>query len=124
IWGGLDSGNNKLKTGGRYNPDTDSWITTSTGANAPSARYNHTGIWTGSQMLIWGGKTPQPTNYLGIYYPFDTYSISGTLSGLVGDQVILQNNGGDDLTLTANGTFQFNTTLAEGSYYEITVLSN
>jgi len=75
-------------------------------------------------MLIWGGLTPLPTNSLGIYSPYDNYSISGTLSGLVGNQVILQINGGDDLTLTTNGAFQFNATLAEGSYYEVTVLSN
>jgi N-acetylneuraminic acid mutarotase len=43
-----------LNTGARYNPDTDSWTATST-ANAPSGRYIHTAVWTGTEMIIWGG---------------------------------------------------------------------
>src|SRR6185369_15666139 len=41
-------------TGGKYNPVTDSWTTTST-ANAPDARAFHTAVWTGSEMIVWGG---------------------------------------------------------------------
>ena len=43
-----------LNTGGRYNPSTDSWTATST-TNAPDARYSHTAVWTGSEMIVWGG---------------------------------------------------------------------
>jgi N-acetylneuraminic acid mutarotase len=32
------------------------WVATST-TNAPSARDNHTAIWTGTKMIIWGGGT-------------------------------------------------------------------
>src|SRR5215467_15628908 len=32
----------------------DSWTTTST-INVPSGRTNHTVIWTGSEMIVWGG---------------------------------------------------------------------
>jgi N-acetylneuraminic acid mutarotase len=42
-------------TGARYDPDTDTWIATST-TDAPSARYAHTAVWTGSQMIVWGGS--------------------------------------------------------------------
>jgi hypothetical protein len=31
------------------------WRSTST-TNAPSARYHHTAVWTGSEMLVWGGE--------------------------------------------------------------------
>jgi len=41
-------------TGGRYNPSTDSWTASST-TDAPSARYFHTAIWIGSEMIVWGG---------------------------------------------------------------------
>jgi hypothetical protein len=34
---------------------TDSWIATSI-TNAPSARSNHTAVWTGSEMIVWGGR--------------------------------------------------------------------
>src|SRR5262249_1047100 len=32
----------------------DSWTATST-TNAPSGRYYHTAVWTGSEMIVWGG---------------------------------------------------------------------
>ena len=44
----------RLNTGGRYNPITDSWIATSL-VNAPTARGYHTAVWTGSEMIVWGG---------------------------------------------------------------------
>src|SRR5207253_7752187 len=31
-----------------------SWTATST-ANAPTSRYQHTAVWTGSEMIVWGG---------------------------------------------------------------------
>ena len=49
-----------FNSGGKYNPDTDSWTATST-TNAPTARYYHTATWTGSEMIVWGGGT-EPEN--------------------------------------------------------------
>jgi hypothetical protein len=40
--------------GGRYDPSTDSWMPVATG-NEPSARALATAVWTGSQMIVWGG---------------------------------------------------------------------
>ena len=55
VWGGLCTGcTDYPNTGGRYNPITDSWRATST-TNAPSGRWGHTAVWTGSEMIIWGG---------------------------------------------------------------------
>jgi hypothetical protein len=54
VWGGYNL-TVALNTGGRYNPSADSWIPTST-VNAPDARYRHPGVWTGSEMIIWGGQ--------------------------------------------------------------------
>ena len=52
------------------------------------------------------------------------YTVGGTLSGLAsGNTVVLQNNGGDDLSLSANGSFTFSSALADGSSYSITVLT-
>src|SRR5439155_19361666 len=36
------------------NPITDTWTAIST-TNAPAARSSHTAVWTGSEMIIWGG---------------------------------------------------------------------
>ena len=55
VWGGVYTGATVYpNTGGRYNPSTDSWTATST-ANAPSGRSGHAAVWTGSEMIIWGG---------------------------------------------------------------------
>jgi N-acetylneuraminic acid mutarotase len=43
-----------LNTGARYNPVTDQWFPTSMN-NAPPGRSGHTAIWSGSQMIVWGG---------------------------------------------------------------------
>jgi hypothetical protein len=44
-------------TGGRYDPATDSWQPTSA-SDAPLGRTGHTAVWTGDQMVLWGGSTP------------------------------------------------------------------
>lgn len=50
------------------------------------------------------------------------YSIGGTISGL-GGTLVLQNSGGNDLSRSANGAFTFTTSLAAGSSYAVTVLT-
>jgi N-acetylneuraminic acid mutarotase len=56
VWGGYDADNDQyLNTGGKYNPITDSWTATSI-TNAPEHRSNHTALWTGSEMIVWGGS--------------------------------------------------------------------
>ena len=40
----------------------DAWGGTST-SNAPSARYAHTTVWTGSEMIVWGGFDGQMTYF-------------------------------------------------------------
>ena len=52
-----------------------------------------------------------------------TYTVGGSVSGLSGT-VVLQDNGGDNLSLSANGPFTFATALAAGTAYTVTVLSN
>lgn len=48
------------------------------------------------------------------------FTVGGSVGGL-GGTLVLQNNGGDDLMVTANGTFAFATPLAPGSTYSVTV---
>jgi len=47
--------------------------------------------------------------------------IGGTVTGLAGSGLVLQNNGVDNLAITANGAFTFPTALANGSSYDVTV---
>jgi hypothetical protein len=51
-----------------------------------------------------------------------TYTIGGTVSGLTSGSLVLKNNAGDDLTISANSTsFTFATALANGATYAVTV---
>ncbi len=52
----------------------------------------------------------------------NTYTVGGTITGLVGS-VSLKNNGGDTLTQSTDGSFTFPTSIAEGSTYNVTVSS-
>ena len=83
VWGGIANFQEMgplLNTGGRYNPSTDSWAPTSTGANVPSVRSGHTAVWTGTEMIVWGGNTNE--NYCntgGRYNPStDSWTPAGT----------------------------------------------
>ena len=59
-----------------------------------------------------GGQNPPPT----------TYTIGGTIAGLTATGLVLQNNGGNNLTVTANQTsFVFSDPIDSGSKYDVTV---
>lgn len=62
-----------------------------------------------------GGGSPPPAA------PAPTYSIGGTVTGLDGTGLVLENNGSDPLTITADGTFAFAANLASGASYNVTV---
>ena len=51
VWGGVGVNFTWLNTGGRYNPGTDTW----TAPGTTGARGRHTAVWTGTQMIVWGG---------------------------------------------------------------------
>jgi hypothetical protein len=49
----------------------EDWLAGSTNG-APSARYDHTAVWTGSEMIVWGGQAPASLFYFddgGLYNP-------------------------------------------------------
>jgi hypothetical protein len=64
FWGGLGTGG-ALNTGSQLVFGTNGvplqWTSVST-SGAPSARFGHVAVWTGSKMLIWGGE--KDGNYL------------------------------------------------------------
>ena len=56
LWGGLaGTGETPINNGWIYNPTLNNWSIISM-VNSPSGRFNHTAIWTGSEMIIWGGS--------------------------------------------------------------------
>lgn len=60
---------------------------------------------------------------VGVICSTTAYTIGGTVNGLNGT-VVLQNNGGDDLSLSANGTFTFSKPVASGAIYTVEVEKN
>ena len=73
VWGGEDSFG-LTNTGGVYDPVTDTWTDTSL-IFAPSPRHAHTAVWTGTEMIVWGGVDRRydaeydPINTGGLYVP-------------------------------------------------------
>ena len=58
VWGGDITSNDNgtpFQSGGRYSPASDSWSPTDL-VTAPSARSSHVSVWTGREMIIYGGK--------------------------------------------------------------------
>jgi hypothetical protein len=51
-------------------------------------------------------------------------TIGGSVTGLVGSGLVLQNNGRDDLSIEDNGSFTFNTPHTPGTYYDVTVATD
>src|SRR5690349_7844457 len=67
VWGGFGGtwGNDTNRSdGARFDPRSDTWQPIST-EDAPTARFNHTAVWTGTEMLIWGGYTDSHSWYHG-----------------------------------------------------------
>ena len=51
------------------------------------------------------------------------YTVGGTVTGLGANSIVLQNNGKDNLNVTANSTFAFATKLSAGSAYNVSILT-
>jgi len=70
-----------------------------------------------------GSATANVSN-IQVKCPAIFYSIGGTTVGVVGTTagMVLQNNLGDNLTVQGNGTFTFNTPIADGSTYDVSML--
>ena len=60
-------------------------------------------------------QTPPPT---------PTYTIGGTISGITAAGLVLQDNGGDNFTVSANATsFTFATAITSGGAYSVSVFA-
>ena len=68
VWGGTGMGPDAYPlAGGRYDPISDEWTSTSI-SNVPAWRQEHTAVWTGSRMVVWGGYY----YWNGLYYYLNT----------------------------------------------------
>jgi N-acetylneuraminic acid mutarotase len=82
VWGGKNRGSGTYPTDDElYTPSTDTWATASA-TNQPAARFQHTAIWTGSKMIVWGGNSGgSGLNTGGIYDPVSNTWTATTTTG-------------------------------------------
>ena len=95
-------------------PDTGWSVSTVTGDSC-SPEFDGGTLWIATDIT---GACAVTANF-----SINSYTIGGTVSGLGGSGLVLQNNGGDDLQLSANGDFSFATALDDLSDYAVTVSS-
>lgn len=96
VWDGMGGG--LENTGGRYDPAMDSWTATSA-MGAPSPRFNHTAVWTGGAMIVWGG--------MGGSGALDTggvYRLTSLLSLSPTSQSFTASGGSGSVSVTAPGS--------------------
>jgi N-acetylneuraminic acid mutarotase len=84
VWGGRDYPGAGEASGGRYDPSTDLWSETSEGTGVPDPRYQHLAVWTGREMIVWGGTNfPTSLNDGGRYDPrTDSWTATSTGAGV------------------------------------------
>jgi hypothetical protein len=61
VWGGTGPAGPMLGDGGRFDPGLDSWTPIEmpeAAGGPPSPRRNHEAVWSGSEMIVWGGRVP------------------------------------------------------------------
>jgi len=68
IWGGQTGASSFTNTGAIYYPSGNSWTATSL-TNAPQETANHSAVWTGTEMIVWGGWTSSVVDTSGRYDP-------------------------------------------------------
>lgn len=59
-----------------------------------------------------GGSTPAPA---------PSYTVGGTIAGVAGQGLVLRNSNGDDVSISASGSFTFPVALSNGASYAVTV---
>jgi N-acetylneuraminic acid mutarotase len=86
VWGGGGFMSNEVyDNGGRYDPESDTWTPTSM-TNVPTARYLHSAVWTGSEMIVWGGlaDAPAPNDVVNTGGRYDPASDAWTATSTTG----------------------------------------
>jgi N-acetylneuraminic acid mutarotase len=121
VWGGTYDYTIGLNTGGVYDPASNSWTTTTT-TNAPSARFYHTMVRSGSKVIVWGGTLDDTVglNTGGIYDPvgdsWTAINTAGAPSARLLHRAVRQGNA--ENMIVWGGTPDYTTTLNTGGIYD------
>jgi 6-phosphogluconolactonase (cycloisomerase 2 family) len=87
-------------------------------ATQPTAPYQSCVVSAGSGTVTSGDITNVAVTCI-----VNTYTVGGTVTGLSGSGLVLQDNGGNNLAVTANGIFTFSSPVASGGAYSVSVLT-
>ena len=122
VWGGNDFYGNTSNSGGRYLPATDSWTGTTT-INAPTNRTGHTAVWTGSEMIIWGGyyldTIPVARSTGAKYNPLaDTWVATSDVNAPLGRYDHTAVWTGNEMILWGGDSYQEGTSFNTGARYD------
>ncbi len=102
VWGGTIAGGNPIASGGLLDPGANSWSAL-TASGAPTGRDQHTAVWSGSRMIVWGGfpfigsissrYDPAGDTWSGPYRPVGSSQTTGVWTGsliLIGAPPLLE----------------------------------
>jgi hypothetical protein len=91
VWGGeaYQKSETGGQAGGRYLLASDSWLGTAIGPNTPAARKNHTAVWTGSKMIIFGGSKEGGTCFQNTVSQINDLADSGAIYSPKSDNIVL-----------------------------------
>jgi len=106
--------------GGPYNDDQAHTIRFESSIFSPDEEFSN--FFIDDVSILRGGTAAQPS--VCTYEGGSSFTIGGTVNGLTGSGLVLQNNAEDDLSIDADGSFTFATPLVDGSDYLVTVLTH
>jgi N-acetylneuraminic acid mutarotase len=127
IWGGCSSSasgcpgtGTALNSGALFDPATNTWQSMGT-SNAPTGRYRHSSVWTGTELVVWGGESYSSNNHFYLddgarYNPatntwvdMQTASAPSARSGQsavwTGSRMIVWGGGGNSTFLNTGGVY-------------------
>jgi N-acetylneuraminic acid mutarotase len=123
VWGGADDAGVTgvtLASGGRYDPVSDSWEPTSM-VGAPRARRYHSTIWTGDEMIVWGGDVDSYV-YLDTGGRYDPTLDTWSAVSMVNAPSARRNHGavwtGDEMIVWGGEQENFPELLGDGARYD------
>ena len=110
----------RLAGGGRYDPATDAWTLYTAPASVIGERSGHSAVWTGTEMIIWGGDSWFSGGSLSGGARYDPAG-AGTWSAIAPNQLI---GGRSGATALWSGSEMFvtssvDTSAAKGNFAEI-----
>ena len=81
-------------------------------------------IYSCAVSAVSGQEVGPASNTVSANFTTGPFTIGGHVSGLSGTGLVLRNNLGDNLEISADGSFTFTTALYDGSAYSVTVLTH